>query len=69
MNAFELMATIEAIQKAKDSLAEAFTNARTGAADDDFLGALAILADECREFYQLYEKESKKLPKLRGAAW
>ena len=68
MNAFELMATIEAIQKAKEGLAEVFTNARSGAADD-FLGALAILADECREFHQLYEKESAELPKLRGADW
>lgn len=65
MNAFELMATIEAIQKAKEVLAEAFT----GAADDDFLGALAILADECADFHQLYEKASAELPKLRGAAW
>jgi hypothetical protein len=66
MNAFELIAAIEAIQKAKEDLTEAIQNA---AADEEFLGALAILSDECAEFHELYEKESQKLPKLRGAAW
>ena len=58
MIATKILDIIDALQEAKQALVEAFQEAKDGEEDEEYLGAFAILSDECLAFHQLYEKEN-----------
>lgn len=65
----EIFDIIKALQAAKNALEEAFQDAKEGRDDETYLGALAILAEECAEYHAIYEKEAAELPELEGVEW
>ena len=69
MNIIEVWETIEALRKAKAEMVQAFQNAKDGEENETHLGVLAILACECAEYHELYQKEAAELPEPEGAEW